>query len=489
MTPVALKAGSLSRLLGQWRGDGATEPAYRLLARAIRLLILDGRVGLGVRLPGERELAQAIGVSRTTLTAAYGQLRDDGFLVSRRGSGSVTHLPGGRAAATEIVNGIQGDDAFIDWTAAALPAPPGLWQAYEEAMQRLPAWLSGIGYEALGLPCLRETIARDYGRRGCPTRPEQIIVTSGAQNGLNLVLRALTGPGNRIAVDHPTYHNALGAIARGNCQAVPVGLPESGWDLDAMDAVFRQAGPRLAYLLPDFHNPTGRLMSESDRRQLVAIAARTRTPLLIDETMAETGFGAAAPAPVAVHDPDGHMVISLGSVSKRYWGGLRIGWIRASEQRIAEFGRLRAMVDMGTPVLEQLVVTAMLERERQTGAGERRSLMQARCEHLITLLADALPDWRAPMPAGGLALWAELPHPEASALAAMAQSLGLRIVPGPRFAVDGAFERFVRLPFTLPEADLKRAVEQLARADAHLHRRATHAAANPARAVEMERVI
>jgi len=482
MMPIPLKAGSLSRLLGQWRGEEGTEAAYRRLARALRLLIVDGRVGLGVRLPGERELAQAIGVSRTTLTAAYGQLRDEGFLVSRQGSGSVTHLPGGRAAV-EPVDGAGGSD-FIDWTAAALPAPAGLWHAYEEALGRLPAWLSGIGYEALGLPCLREAIARDYARRGCPTRPEQILVTSGAQNGLTLVLRALTGPGDRVAVDHPTYHNALGAILRSNCQAVPIGLPETGWDLDAIDAAFRQAGPRFAYLLPDFHNPTGRVMGEADRRDLVRIAARTRTPLLIDETMADTGFGPAAPAPVAAHDPDGQLVISLGSASKRYWGGLRVGWIRASEQRIAELVRLRAVLDMATPVLEQLAVTVLLERD--PGADARRPVMQARCARLIALLADALPDWRAPMPEGGLAIWAELPRHEASALAAMCQGLGLRIAPGPRFAVDGAFERFVRLPFTLPEPDLERAVGKLAQAEARLHFRT---AGDPLHAVEMERVI
>ncbi len=487
MTAIALKASSLSRLLGHWRGAEDLDPHYRQLARALQLLILDGRLGLGVRLPGERELAKAIGVSRTTLTAAYGQLRDEGYLVSRQGSGSVTRLPAGRPAAPEL-GGDNGEDGFIDWTAAALPASPVVRRAYEEGMKRLPAWLGGTGYEVLGIAELREAIASDYARRGCATRPEQIMVTSGAQSGLTLVLRALTGPGDRIAVDQPTYHNALGAIARSSCQAIPVSLPETGWDLDAVEAVFRQAAPRLAYLVPDFHVPTGRLMDEESRRRLVQIAERTRTPLLIDETMAETGFGFSMPAPVAAFDPDDAMVMSVGSVSKRYWGGLRVGWIRANEQRIAELARLRATIDMATPILEQLAVAAML---RDHGAGtDQRGILRDRCEMLIALLAEALPHWRVSRPDGGLALWAELPRPEASALAAVAHILGLRIAPGPRFATEGAFERFVRLPFTLSEPDLRRAVERLALADAQLNRRGGRAGKGGAAfGIEAERII
>lgn len=485
MAMMSLKAGSLSRLLGNWRGTDNTDAAYRLLARALRLLILDGRVGLGVRFPGERDLAETLGVSRTTVTAAYGQLRDEDYLLSKRGSGSVTHLPGGRTTAE--IGDSNGAAPIIDWTAAALPAPAGLWPAYEEALRRLPVWLSGIGYEVLGLPCLREAIARDYARRGCPTRPEQIMVTSGAQNGLALVLRAMTGPGDRVAVDHPTYHNALGAILRNSCQPVPVALPETGWDMEAWAAALRQTGPRFAYLVPDFHVPTGRLMDEASRRELVAVAARTRTPLLIDETMVETGFAPVVPAPVAALDPEGDWVISLGSVSKRYWGGLRIGWIRASEQRITELGRLRAILDMATPVLEQLAVTVMLERD--DGANERRVILQAQCERLIVLLGEALPHWRTFMPDGGLSLWVELPRPEASALAAMTQGFGLRIVPGPRFGVDSAFERFVRLSFTLSEPDLLHAVERLSQAEARLHRGVAHVVGNQLWTVETDQVV
>jgi DNA-binding transcriptional MocR family regulator len=486
MDMPSLGAASLTRLLGRWRGEDSNDAAYRQLARALRLLILDGRVGLGVRLPGERELAQALGVSRTTLAAAYGQLRDEGYLQSRQGSGSMTRIPSGRSTPPVPEAAARGDD-FIDWTSASLPAPAGLWQAYQKALHMLPAWLSGIGYEALGVQCLREAIAADYARRGCPTRPEQIMVTSGAQNGLALILRALAGPGDRVVIDHPTYHNAIEAIRRSSCQPVPVGLPQSGWDIDAVHAAFRQTGPRFAYIVADFHNPTGQMMDVASRKALVEIAARTRTPLVIDETMSEIGLDGPALTPVAAFDPDGRTVITIGSASKRYWGGLRIGWIRADEQRIAELGRIRAVLDLATPIVEQLAATVLIEEDG--GEREWRETVRARRDRLIVLLAEALPHWRVPVPEGGLSLWAELPRPEASALAAMAQSHGLRIAPVPRFGVDGAFERFVRLPFTLPEAELERAVERLAQVDARLHRRMPRGADSAVWALEAERVI
>lgn len=486
MDMPSLGAGSLVRQLGRWRAEDSNEPAYRQLARALRLLILDGRVALGVRLPGERELAQALGLSRTTLAGAYNQLRDEGYLRSRQGSGSVTRIPEARGPAPEMPEDGGGAD-MIDWTAAALPAPESIWHAYEDALHQLPACLPGLGYEALGLPKLRQAIADDYVRRGCPTGPEQIMVTSGAQHGFALILRLLAGPGDRVVVDHPTYHNILTAIRRSNCAAVPVGLPESGWDIDAIHAAIRQTGPRFAYIIADFHNPTGRCMDEAARAALVAVAERTRTPLVIDETMADIALDGPSPVPVAIHDRTGGTVISLGSAGKRFWGGMRIGWIRADEQTIAALGRVRVTIDLANPVMEQLAAAVLLRAD--AGAEARRAMLTARRDHLVALLRRHLPHWHVPVPSGGMSLWVEMPRPEASALAAMAQAEGLRIAPGPRFGLDSAFERFLRLPFTMPEAALSEAVERLAAVEARLHRRVPRALDAAAWALEADRVI
>ncbi|QNA82695.1 PLP-dependent aminotransferase family protein [Sphingomonas sp. So64.6b] len=472
MNVSTLSPASLVRMLGAWRGSAGGGPAYRQLASALRLLILDGRIGLGVRIGGERDLARALGVSRTTVTAAFELLRDEGFLLSRQGSGSVTRLPG------IVAHGATRDPAeilteagpdVIDWTKAVLPAPQAVWHAYEQALGQMPAFLSGFGYEVLGVERLRLAIAADYVARGCPTTPDQILVTSGAQHALTLLLHLLAGPGDRVVIDHPTYHNAIAAILQHNCVPVPVGLPATGWDIDAIHAAFRQTGPRFAYIIADFHNPTGRLMDNDARAALVRAAHATHTPLVIDETMAAVALDAAAPSPVAAYDADGHTVISIGSVSKRFWGGLRIGWVRADAQTVVALGRLRATLDMATPIMDQLAVAALLDGS--IGGNDTTADIRARRNHLVARLADVLPNWNVQVPSGGFMLWAEMPRPEASALAAMAQSLSLRITPGPRFGVNGAFERFVRLPFTLPEVDLDRAVDRLALAAAQLRMR------------------
>ncbi|MEV5024373.1 PLP-dependent aminotransferase family protein [Sphingobium sp. LMA1-1-1.1] len=487
MSTSLLRPPSLLRLLGAWRAEGSAEPAYRQLAQALRMLVLDGRVGLNVRLPGERELAAALGLSRTTIAAAFDRLRDEGFLESRQGSGSVTRLPPGRMEQAlpeiELTDGVD----ILNWTHAALPAAPGVGRACQLAVEALPAFLGELGYDPLGLPPLRRAIAAHYERRGCPTSPDQIIVTNGAQQGLSLLLHWLAGPGDRAVIDHPTYHNAIQALQRAHVVPVPVGLPAQGWDIDAMEAAFRQTSPRFAYIIADFHNPTGRSMDPATRRALVAAATRSHMPLIIDETMAAMGLDNMPPPPVAVHDPSGRQVITLGSASKIFWGGLRVGWIRADPQTVAALGRLRTTMDMASPVVEQLAVAHLIDGDE--GLGPRAAMLRGRRDHLLALIERHLPHWRAESPAGGLSLWAELPRGEATALAAIAESHGVRVAPGPRFGVSGAFERFLRLPFTLPEEQLTMGVERLAEADARLHARTPRGRDSVAAALEADRLI
>ncbi|MDQ8755542.1 PLP-dependent aminotransferase family protein [Sphingosinicella sp. LHD-64] len=450
---------SLVRQLGDWRSAGRGA-GYRQLADALRLMILDGRAPLGARLPGERELAAGLGVSRTTITTAYAALRDEGYLASRQGSGSITRTPGVQSARPQG-EGALGPDV-IDLAVAAVPAGDSVHRAYRRALEMLPAHLGAHGYEPVGLGVLREAIAGHYARRGCPTRPEQIMVTHGAVHGFALLLKLLTGPGDRVVIDHPTYPHTIDAIQQAACRPVPVGLQEDGWDVEALEAAIRQTAPRLAFLIADFHNPTGLCMDEATRRRVAELAARTRTTIVVDETLAELWLDAPAPPSLAAYDQAGR-VIALGSTGKTFWGGLRVGWIRADAEVIEALTRVRPTIDLGTPVLEQLA-SAVLLSDGEGDIEARRARLRDQRRTLEGLVVHRFPDWRVNRPAGGLSLWAELPEAISARLAAAADAHGVRIAAGPRFGVDGAFARFVRLPFALPEAELEKGMMRLAQA-------------------------
>lgn len=397
-------------------------------------------------------------MSRTTVTAAYAELRDRGFIASRHGSGSVTRLPGSaRRQPDELAQ-----PGLLEFSIAALPAPKEVHAAYSDALARLPLYLPTPGYEPVGLPELRSAIADRYTRRGAPTSPDQILVTQGAQQALVLVLALLARPGDQVAVDQPTYAKALDAMVHASLRAVPVQLPPSGWDVDLLDATLGQTGARLAFLLPDFHNPTGRCMDEFTRARVAKVAATHDCHLIVDETMVDLWIDAPPPPPLAAYDKAAK-VISLGSMGKSFWGGLRVGWVRADRELIAALALQRSAHDMGSPVLEQLAAASLL-RQTHHGLAERRAEVRERRDHLIGLLRDRLPDWEFETPPGGLSIWGDLPSPLATALAAVAQEHGLRIAPGNRFGVDGALDRYVRLPYALPVDQLDDAVERLAAA-------------------------
>jgi DNA-binding transcriptional MocR family regulator len=439
------------------------------LARAIRGLLVDGRLALAVRLPAERELAQSLRVSRTTVTAAYRILRESGHLTSRRGAGSWTALPPGhQVAASGLWPPDDGTDV-IDLSRASLAAPAELMEATREALADLPAYAVGAGYEPMGLGVLRETVAALYTARGVTTLPDQIMITNGVQHAHDLLLRLLVGPGQPVLMELPSYPNALVALAARRVRPITHNLGDSGWDEELLLGALRAARPRLAYLIPEFQNPTGHLMPAGLRERLTPVAHSAGTDLVIDESFVDLPLdGAAMPPPVAAFDRHAR-VLSIGSMSKSFWGGLRVGWVRAAAPVVARLAAVRVGVDMASPVLEQLVAVRLLARAPAV-IPARRARLRAQRDALAAALEAELPEWRFVLPAGGVCLWVELDAPVASALCRAVEDLGVRLTPGPRFGVDGTMERFVRLPFTLPAADLVEAVHRLAAARHDLER-------------------
>lgn len=436
-------------------------PAYLALADGLRLLISDGRVSPGTRLPSERELTGELGLSRTTVTRAYAELRERGYLASRQGSGSVARLPVAHGGdRDQLLRPGDAPPGTIDLTCAASPAPPGVAAAYEAAVAGLPAYLAGTGYFPSGVPVLKEALAARYTARGLPTGPDQIVVTSGALAALAVVARAATRVGDRVLVENPTYPNALATLARSGGRLAGAPVDPGGWDLSAVTGTLRQVDPALVYLVPDFHNPTGLLMPDAQRTELAAALRRSRAMVVVDETLAEMALDddAAAPLPLGAHLPD---AVSVGSASKAFWGGLRIGWLRAPRDRVGDLVASRLSLDLGAPLLEQLVLTHLLAEREQVLSHHRAQLVGAR-DALATALGRRLPQWRFQPPAGGLALWCELPAPRSTALTVAAERHGVLLAAGPAFAAEGGLERFVRVPFTHSPDRMADAVDRLA---------------------------
>jgi DNA-binding transcriptional MocR family regulator len=490
VTPVhrQLSPTGAVRLLGAWHAGG---PAYGALADALRSAVLAGTLPPHTRLPSERELAAALGVSRTTTTAAYRRLRDLGFAASRTGSGTVTVLPhplgGPRAPGTREHAGDApvpepppaGEDRadLVDLSQATPPAPPQLHAAYARALEALPDYLASGGYEPLGVPALRAAVARRCTERGTPTAPEQVLVTTGAQHALALLAGTFLHPRDVALVQSPTYAHAVQALRDAGARVVGVPVPPADgphaapFDVDLLESTVRRLRPRLVYLVPDFHNPTGRSLTPAERAAVRRMADRHGVTVVADETLSELALDGAdgvvaddgdVPPPLA-GDGASPRVVTVGSASKTFWGGLRIGWVRGHPEVLAQLARTRAAVDIASPLLEQLAVAELLGVRGDVLAG-RRALLRERRDTLVAALRERLPAWTVATPPGGLCVWAGLGRPVAQAFAAAAAAEGVLVNAGPTLTPDGGSVDRVRLTFTRDPGDLERAVPRLVRA-------------------------
>ncbi|MFF4350089.1 PLP-dependent aminotransferase family protein [Streptomyces sp. NPDC001530] len=457
--------------LGTWRTKEG--PLARSLSAAVREAMIDGRLPAGTRLPSERELARTLDLSRGTVVTALTLLRDDGWLHTRHGSGSVVRLPARLTERTTPWSLDRGGarDADLDLTLAVTAAPHEAYRAaLGRAVERSAALLVDSGVATPGLPRLRELLAARYTRAGLATRPEQILVTSGAQAALTLLLDQLhTDRRAPVVVESPSYPGALAILRRRRARLLPVPVTAAyGWDTECLAETVRGKGPQLAYLIPDFHNPTGAHMTAPVRAEVAALAERHSLTVVVDETMRELDLR-TPPRP----EPhlSGARVIQIGSASKVLWSGLRVGWIRAGADLVRELVRNPLQAQLSPPPLEQLIAAELLRESRGEGDGEgdgldeiltdRRTRLRTQRDHLAGLLTDTA--WTYTLPDGGLSLWLHLGEDTtATELAARAAERGLAVSPGPLFAADRTtLAHHLRLPFTATPDVLTRAVELL----------------------------
>ncbi|RKT36757.1 GntR family transcriptional regulator [Microbacterium sp. AG1240] len=445
-----ISARALAASLGGWRSK---EPVYEALADGIRLLCLDNRIAPRTALPAERELSAELRLSRTTVAAAYRSLRDTGHIESVRGSGSIT-LPLRRTDPGHRATG----DETIDLQQASPPAWPGLAGVITEVAAGAATLVSTVGYDIVGRPGLRDAIAARYTARGIPTSPDEVMITTGAQSAIHLIASVLLGRADRVLIETPTYPHAADAFRRAGARMVGVPVTTSdGWDLDRAEQAFARTLPVLAYLMPDFQNPTGRTMTAQERAIIAAAADRSGTLVVVDETTSDLDIDRAVePEPFG----GGQALIRLGSLGKTVWGGLRIGWIRAEVELIRRLVSARAVHDLGTPEIEQAVAEALLPRLDEI-AHQRAHLLRQGRDAVSAALRERLPQWRVPTADGGVSLWVELDAPLSSGLVMAARARGLYLSAGSRFAVEGGYDRHLRVPFTAPATTLVSAVSIL----------------------------
>jgi DNA-binding transcriptional MocR family regulator len=286
-------------------------------------------------------------------------------------------------------------------------------------------------------------------------------VTTGAQQAIGLVTTLLGEAGQNVLVEEATYPGALDQVRGGGMRPVGVPLDSGGVVVDALEDLMERVRPRFVYLVPVHQNPTGSILSRARSRRVAELSARYRVPLVEDLALRDLRLSERPlPEPIAAHDPEA-LVISIGSMSKVFWAGLRVGWIRAPRPFVERLMRLKIMADMGTGVLSQVVAAAALPRLDEAVA-ERRAGLVAGHAALAEALGRRLPDWTWETPPGGCILWVRLPGGDAREFAQVAQRYGVSIVPGQVLSPDGGHADRLRLPFVAEPAVLEEAARRLA---------------------------
>lgn len=487
------------------------------LADALGELVRSGDLLADTRLPSERALGAALGMSRGTVASALDHLAAEGLVERRHGSGTyvlptaagaagagarsrhpepsalgVADAPsgspfGGGPGATSGAPGAPGAPA-----APGTPAPPGAEPIFSRwiregtvvvdlaksvvpdasLLPRLDLAVEDLldvhpadGYGLFGETRLRELLADRAAPPGFG--PERLLIVSGAQQALHLVADTLLAPGDRVLVESVTYPGLLAAVERFG--GVPVVVPgdRHGWSPDAFADAVQRHRPAFAFTMP-VHNPTGAVAAERRVRAVAAVARETGTLLVEDRSLTDLVL-ADGPLPTvpsaAAYAPD--HTVCLGSLSKTLWGGLRVGWIAAHEPAFTRIVQAKRRTDLATSALDQRLAIALLENPDATARRDawRRDLRHRR-DHLAALLTTRLPDWSWTLPAGGMSLWVRLPGADGEEFADTARRHGVAVSPGAVFAPphSPAARDHIRLSFGVPEPALSEGTTMLATA-------------------------
>lgn len=470
-------------------------PVYRQIAEQLREQIASGQLPEGHRLPTERELAKTLGLNRSTVLAAYAELKADGLVDAHVGRGTVV-LPqrfGARASGavqpfsfrqiTRRTAGAEPEPIIRDLLelgsvpdviplSVGLPAPELLpVTAVRELQDRL---LSERGAQALlhspteGIGPLRESLARLMADRGIACEADEVLVTTGSQQGLDLLARVLLDPGDPVVVEQPTFFGALEIFRNAQARLLPVPVDAEGMQVDALEELLGRHRPKFIYTLPTFQNPSGTSLSLARRKRLLELAYRYQVPVVEDDLYSELRYEGDALPSLRSLDTAGY-VIHLSSVSKVLFPGLRIGWVVAPRPFLRTLALAKQAIDLHSGTLGQFLVDGFLreghwaphvEKVRKAYAAKRKAMLDA----LLEVRPRGL-KWARP--AGGFYVWCSFPaRVSSSRLLSRAARERVSYLPGEACLIgEPGGERHLRLNFSYPPLrQIRPGIERLARA-------------------------
>jgi DNA-binding transcriptional MocR family regulator len=442
-----------------WRGSDL-DPADGTKTEQVEALVLRrierGDLSIGSRLPSERVLSERLGLSRVTVVRALDQLRADGVLETKRGSGThVRPLDRLLDPIAPVSTVTAGDQPMLDLRFATTAAPHDVAEVVAQFVTGgLPQAMGGDGPPSGGSVELRTALAERLTKEGVPTEPGQLTLTVGAAAGLNAALAGLDlGPGVAIT-ESPTYPAAFDLLRKHRLDVV--GWPAGVWDTDQLAHLCRRHKPKVIYLQADNHNPTGLSLPADRRTAVVEIARRYDAALISDETMRPLWLASGdQPEPLSRYP----RTVSVGSLSKTVWGGLRVGWVRTGRQLRRRINTSAQLSVVSPSALDDLLAQEILGRLDGV-LSRRKKRLRGNLQALETGL-KALDGVAWTTPTGGMTLWLELTEVRARRVLEAARDQGLLLGAGDLFTPDGTDRRHIRIPFTATPSTLRLVASRL----------------------------
>lgn len=475
--------------------ESSETPLYRQLYDQIRAGIVSGTMQFGERLPATRELAGLLGLNRTTVSAAYELLTQDGLVSGHVGRGSFVALRSPESARR------------INWQEFLAPGPPASTHVadarisfvasrpsellfpiddFRAACQEVIAGPDAQTILQLGTPAgyapLRRYLLEAARQEGAAYPGDDVVVTSGCQQALDLIHRALVSPGDTVAVEDPVYPGLRNAFAAGGARLVGVPVSAEGIDIDALARVLKAERPRVLVVTSSFQNPTGTTMATGSRAALLRLAQEHRVVLVENDIYGELRYDGERPPTIKQLDSSGDTVL-IRSFSKTAFPGLRVGWMIAPRELTRRIAEAKQWCDLHTDQLSQAVLLRFAESGRL--AAHRAKMLVAGRERLRATLDacgrhfEGIATWTRPQ--GGMSIWVTFANGiDAGDLLARAQQDGVSYLPGRYFAVTREHRSSVRLSFAgLPPGDIEKGLAVLGRIFVEEVRRARSANAEP----------